>query len=72
MSVLVWAMVGIALWRFAVLVPDKFWGGIIGAFVSALLGALISGYVLTEPGLSTANPRDSRKVCSPSPGRSSG
>jgi hypothetical protein len=25
-SILVWSMVGIALWHFAVLVPDKFWG----------------------------------------------
>jgi len=28
-------MVGIALWHFAVLVPDRFWGGIIGAFMAA-------------------------------------
>jgi DNA-binding NarL/FixJ family response regulator len=40
MSVLVWAMVGIALWHFAVLVPDRFRGGIIGAVMAALLGAL--------------------------------
>src|SRR3712207_7142758 len=30
-TILIWAMVGIALWHFAVLVPDRFWGGIIGA-----------------------------------------
>ncbi len=56
MSVFVWAMVGIALWHFAVLVPDKFVGGIIGAFIAALGGALLSGYALPEPGLPTANP----------------
>jgi hypothetical protein len=56
MSVLVWAMVGIALWHFAVLVPDRFWGGIIGAFLAALLGALVSGYALPAPGLSALNP----------------
>ena len=39
MSILIWAMVGIAVWHFAVLVPDRFWGGIIGAFLAALLGA---------------------------------
>ena len=56
MSVLVWAMVGIALWHFAVLVPDRFWGGIIGAFLAALLGALATGYALPEPGIPVANP----------------
>ena len=56
MSVLVWAMVGIALWHFAVLVPDRFWGGIIGAFLAALLGAVASGYALPAPGISDANP----------------
>ena len=56
MSVLIWSMVGIALWHFAVLVPDRFWGGIIGAFLAALLGAVLSGYALPAPGLSNANP----------------
>ena len=41
MSILIWAMV--AVWHFAVLVPDRFWDGIIGAFLAALLGALASG-----------------------------
>ena len=31
MSLIVWTMVGIAVWHFAVLVPDRFWGGTIGA-----------------------------------------
>ena len=56
MNVLVWAMIGIALWHFAVLVPDRFWGGIIGAFLAALLGAVVSGYALPSPGVSSANP----------------
>jgi len=56
MNVLIWAMIGIALWHFAVLVPDRFWGGIVGAFLAALLGALVSGYVLPSPGISWANP----------------
>jgi len=55
-SILVWSMVGIALWHFAVLVPDKFWGGIIGAFLTALGGALLTGYLLPTPGIPTANP----------------
>ena len=40
MSVLVWAMIGIALWHAAVLVPDRFWGGIVGAFDGAWAGAV--------------------------------
>jgi len=36
MSLLVWAMLGIAVWHFAVLVPDRFTGGIIGAALALL------------------------------------
>jgi hypothetical protein len=56
LSVFVWAMIGIALWHFAVLVPDKFWGGIVGAFLAALLGGLGSGFALPAPGLPPENP----------------
>jgi hypothetical protein len=56
MAVLVWVMVGIAFWHFAVLVPDRFWGGIIGAFLAALAGAMASGLVLPAPGVPTENP----------------
>jgi hypothetical protein len=55
-SILIWAMVGIAFWHFAVLVPDRFVGGIIGAFVAALAGALVTGFLLPTPGIPTANP----------------
>jgi hypothetical protein len=43
MGLLVWGMMGIAVWHFAVFVPDRFWGGIVGAFIAALAGALIVG-----------------------------
>ena len=56
MSVLVWAMIGIAVWHFAVLVPDRFVGGIIGALLAALGGAFVSGYLLPLPGVPTDNP----------------
>jgi hypothetical protein len=42
-SLLVWSMMGIAIWHFAVFVPDRFWGGIVGAFLAALAGALLIG-----------------------------
>jgi hypothetical protein len=53
MALLVWAMMGIALWHFTVFVPDRFWGGIVGAFLGALFGALIFGLAVngfTVPG----------------------
>jgi hypothetical protein len=56
LSVVVWIMIGMALWHFAVLVPDRFWGGIIGAFAAAVAGALLSGLLLPQPGISSSNP----------------
>ena len=46
MSLFVWIMMGIALWHFAVWVPDKFWGGIVGAFLVAIVGSVIFGFIL--------------------------
>ena len=45
MSALVWFTTGIALWHFTVFVPDRFWGGIVGAFLGAIAGAMISGAI---------------------------
>ena len=56
MSVLIWAMVGRALWHFAVLVPDRFWGGIIGCLLAALCGGLVTVYLLPAPGIPDGNP----------------
>ena len=58
MAVLVWAMMGIALWHFTVFVPDRFWGGIVGAFLGALFGAIIIGLAvhgLSVPGQDDTN-----------------
>jgi len=49
----VWVMMGIAVWHFTVFLPDRFWGGIVGAFVAAFLAAAIVGFLvngLTIPG----------------------
>jgi outer membrane lipoprotein SlyB len=43
MAALVWFTMGVALWHFTVFVPDRFWGGIVGAFIGATAGALLSG-----------------------------
>jgi hypothetical protein len=55
MAALVWVMMGIALWHFTIFVPDHFWSGIVGAFVGAVLGAIVFGFLvhgLTVPGQS--------------------
>jgi len=44
MALVVFFIMGIALWHFTVFVPDKFWGGIVGAFVAAVIGAVICGF----------------------------
>ena len=53
MAVLVWAMMGLALWHFTIFIPDRFWGGIVGAFLGALFGAILFGLAVngfTIPG----------------------
>ena len=47
MSMVVWVMMGIAIWHFAVFVPDRFWGGIVGAFLVAIFGAALFGFVIS-------------------------
>jgi hypothetical protein len=44
MSIFVWSMVSIALWHFTIFVPDRFAGGIIGAFFAAWFGGMASGF----------------------------
>src|SRR4051812_49448310 len=46
MALLVWTMVGLALWPFTVFLPDNFYGGIVGAFVGALLGSVLFGLLV--------------------------
>jgi hypothetical protein len=67
-SVLVWVLVGIALWHFTVLLPDRFHGGIIGAFLYAVGGAVFSGWTLPEPGVPPDNPPGLKQALWPLPG----
>ena len=46
MALLVWFTMGIALWHFTVFLPDRFWQGIVGAFVGAVLGSVLFGWVV--------------------------
>jgi hypothetical protein len=45
MSALVWFTAGVALWHFTVFVPDRFWGGIVGAFLGSVAGAMVTGAI---------------------------
>ena len=70
MALVVWFTMGIALWHFTVFMPDRFWQGIVGAFLGAVArrGGLrrrslqtITGRGLGETDLGTAltgGPRD--------------
>jgi hypothetical protein len=53
MAMFAWVMMGLALWHFTIFLPDRFWGGIVGAFLGAVFGAAIFGLLLngfTIPG----------------------
>jgi hypothetical protein len=46
MGMLAWVMMGLALWHFTIWLPDRYWGGIVGALIGALIGAIVVGLVI--------------------------
>jgi hypothetical protein len=46
MALVVWFTMGIALWHFTVFLPERFWQGIVGAFLGAVLGSVIVGLII--------------------------
>ena len=48
MALVVFFIMGIALWHFTVFLPDRFWQGIVGAFLGAVLGSIIFGMIVQE------------------------
>lgn len=46
MGMLGWVMMGLSIWHFTIWLPDRFWGGIVGAFVGSLLGAVLTGLLI--------------------------
>jgi tetrahydromethanopterin S-methyltransferase subunit D len=46
MALLVWFTMGIALWHFTVFLPDRFWQGIVGAFLGSVTGAIVFGAIV--------------------------
>jgi hypothetical protein len=58
MALLVWFTMGIALWHFTVFLPDRFWQGIVGAFIGSVVGAVFFGSIVeiaTDRGLGTTD-----------------
>jgi len=43
MSIVVFLTLALAIWHFTVFLPDRFYGGIIGALFASILGGLFSG-----------------------------
>ena len=58
MSLVVWIMMGIALWHFTVFLPDRFWGGIVGAFLASAIGAAVFGFLVNGATVPGANDTD--------------
>lgn len=53
MAMLAWVMMGLAIWHFTIFLPDRFWGGIVGAFCGAVIGSIVVGLIIngaTVPG----------------------
>ena len=53
MGMLVWVMMGLAIWHFTVFLPDRYWGGIVGALLGAVIGAVVVALIIngfTIPG----------------------
>jgi uncharacterized membrane protein len=48
MGLLGWVMMGLALWHYTIFLPDRFWGGIVGALVGSLLGAIAIGMLISS------------------------
>jgi ABC-type Fe3+ transport system permease subunit len=46
MGMLGWVIMGLALWHFTIWLPDRFWGGIVGALLGAIVGAIVIGLLI--------------------------
>jgi hypothetical protein len=46
MGLLAWVIMGLAIWHFTIWLPDRFWAGIIGAFIGSVAGAALFGLII--------------------------
>jgi hypothetical protein len=60
MGLLAWAMMGLAIWHFTIWLPDHYWGGIVGAFLGAIIGSVLIGLIIH--GFSIPGPHNTHLV----------
>ena len=53
MGMLGWVMMGLAIWHFTIWLPDRFWGGIVGALVGSLVGSIVVGLIIYRANVSS-------------------
>jgi ABC-type Fe3+ transport system permease subunit len=41
-----WVIMGLAIWHFTIWLPDRFWGGIVGALLGSLIGSILVGLII--------------------------
>jgi hypothetical protein len=46
MAAVVWLTTAVAIWHFTVFIPDRFWSGIVGAFLGSIVGGMLFGAVV--------------------------
>ena len=68
MAMLAWIMMGLAIWHFTIFLPDRFWGGIVGAFVGAVIGAMLTGFIFFELSGNTLSEADLATLFAAVPG----
>jgi ABC-type Fe3+ transport system permease subunit len=46
MGLLAWVILGLAIWHYTIWLPDRFWGGIVGALIGSLIGSVVVGLLI--------------------------
>jgi hypothetical protein len=46
MGMLGWVIMGLAIWHYTIFLPDRFWGGIVGAFIGSIVGSVVVGLAI--------------------------
>jgi predicted permease len=46
MGLLGWVIMGLAIWHYTIFLPDRFWGGIVGALIGSLIGSIVIGLMI--------------------------
>jgi Stage V sporulation protein family len=46
MGLLGWVIMGLAIWHYTIWLPDRFWGGIVGALLGSLAGSIVVGLII--------------------------